>query len=77
MFLIQAIFKFAAPMKWASHFIGQAGTRKISFRYSSLCVRAFDAVDAVKLEIPLGVIFSKVKLAEFPVNIFNLIISKT
>jgi hypothetical protein len=26
----------------------------MSFRYSELCGTAFDAVDAVKLEIPLG-----------------------
>jgi hypothetical protein len=36
------IFKFAAD------------TRKISFRYSRLCGKASDAVDAVKMEIPQG-----------------------
>ena len=53
-----------------------ADTRKMSFRYSLLCGTAFDAVGAVKLEIPKGFIFSKVKLAEFLKIIFNFVISK-
>jgi hypothetical protein len=47
--IIQAIFKFAAPEKWASHFTGQADTRKMLFRYSRLCGTASDVVDAVIL----------------------------
>ena len=46
----------------------------MSFRYSLLCGTTFDAVDAVKLEIPQGFIFSKVKLAEFHIIIINFII---
>ena len=48
----------------------------MSYRYSLLCGTAFDAVDAVKSEIPQGFIFSKVKLAEFLVIIFNFVILK-
>jgi len=37
------------------------------FCHSLLCGTAFDAVDAVKLVIPLGFMFSKFRLAEFPI----------
>jgi hypothetical protein len=37
----------------------------MSFRYSRLCGTAFDAVDAVKLEIPKGFKFWKFKSTEF------------
>jgi len=39
------------------------------FRYSRLCGTAFDAVDAVKLEIPQGFNFFKLKMAEYLKNI--------
>ena len=45
-------------------------------RYTLLCGAAFDAADGVKLEIPQGFIFSKVKSAEFLTIIFNVVISK-
>jgi len=48
----------------------------MSFRYSRLCGTAFDAVYAVKLEIPQGFKFWKFKSTEFPKNIIELIISK-
>jgi len=45
----------------------------MSFRYSLLCGTAFDAVDAVKLEIPKGFKFWKFKSTEFLENIINFI----
>ena len=48
----------------------------MSFRYSELCGTSFDTVDAVKLEIPLGFIFSKSRWAEFLIFIVDFHISK-
>jgi len=45
----------------------------MSFRYSWLCGAAFDAVDAVKLEIPKGFKFWKFKSTEFLKNIIKFI----
>jgi len=53
-----------------------ADTRKMLFRYSCLCGTASDAVDAVKLEIPKGFKFLKLKMAEYLKNIIKLTISK-
>jgi hypothetical protein len=63
-------------MKLALHFIGQADTRKMVFRYSHLCGTASDAVDAVKLGIPCGFKLLKFKMSEYPKPIVKLTISK-
>jgi len=50
---------------------------KMSFRYSRLCGTAFDAVDAVKLEISESFKFWKLKSTEFLKKILlNLFIPK-
>jgi len=46
------------------------------FRYSQLCGTASDTVDAVKLEIPEGFKFLKLKMAEYLINIIELTILK-
>ena len=50
--LNRAIFKFASDI------------RKMSFRYSFLCGMAFDTIDKVKLEIPQGFKFLKLRMPE-------------
>jgi len=50
--LYRAIFKFVAD------------TRKMSFRYSFLCGMASDTIDTVKLEIPQGFKFLKLRMPE-------------
>jgi len=68
-------FHFSLHPNWAiSKFA--ADTRIMSFRYSLLCGTPFDAVDAVKLELPSDFLFSKIKLAQFLIIIFNFVISK-
>jgi len=62
--LYRAIFKFVAD------------TRKMSFRYSFLCGMASDTADAMKLRIPSGFKFLKIKMEEYIKNIIKLTISK-
>ena len=50
---------------------GLVDVRKMAFRYSLICGTTFDAVDAVKLEIPKGFKFWEFKSTEFLKNIIR------